>query len=43
LHVAKALAKVAKDQKFDVVFVGKQVNYWKWFQLKNVLGYRWRR
>lgn len=24
LHVAKALAKIAKDNKFDVVFVGKQ-------------------
>jgi electron transfer flavoprotein alpha/beta subunit len=25
LHVAKALAKIAKDEKFDAVFVGKQV------------------
>jgi electron transfer flavoprotein alpha/beta subunit len=25
LHVAKVIAKIAKDQKFDVVFLGKQV------------------
>ncbi len=26
LHVAKIIAKIAKDDKFDVVFLGKQVS-----------------
>lgn len=35
IHVAKALAKYAKNNKFDAVFVGKQVSIIK---LKNTLS-----
>ena len=35
IHVSKMIAKIAQEEKIDIVIVGKQVMLYFWFLLEN--------